>query len=625
MSLPLEDYAFLSNGHSAALVAKNGSVDWLAFPDFDSPACFASLLGTSENGRWSISPRAPFQVERSYIDGTMVLETIFTTASGSCKITDCMLSDDDFPTLARTVEGLSGQVELDMEFIIRFDYGSIVPWVHRNENRDGLHAIAGPDAVVLFSPLKLQGKNLHTELNFKVSAKERISFALSWHQSHIKAPAKKDFWKQTLKTIEWWKKWSGSCLYEGFDEASVHRSLITLKGLIYHPTGAVVAAPTTSLPEEVGGVRNWDYRYSWLRDSSFTLYALLKAGFKDEAICWQDWLHRAVAGTPSQVNIMYGIHGERRLTELELTWLPGYEKSKPVRIGNAAYEQFQLDVFGEILSTASVGWKHGIPIREESWRIQLKMIEFVCANWNQPDEGIWEVRGPRRQFTHSKLMAWVALNCAIEAVTKYKVKGDVEKWIKLRDEIKKEILEKGFNRKLNSFVQYYGSSDLDASLLMMAHVGFLPADDPRLAGTVKAIQKNLTHNGHVIRYHTQTKVDGLPGCDSSFIACSFWLVDNLLRMGKKEEALEHYRAIQKIKNDVGLYAEEFAVSKKRMAGNFPQAFSHIAEVVTAMGFKENGIGAEREHERKFETSSWYCVGDERGYCRSPDLPGNAHP
>lgn len=539
---------------------------------------------------WRISPLGEFQVKRSYIEGTMVLETIFENETGSCKLTDCMILEDEDPTLVRMIEGLTGSMELEMEMFIRFDYGSIVPWVRRNDDEDGIHAVGGPDGLVLYSPIKLEGKNLHSEAHFKIAAGEKKNFTLIWYPSHEVMPMPlKDPCHSIDITIDKWKEWSQQCTYKGFDENSVKRSLITLKGLTYFPTGAIVAAPTTSLPEEIGGVRNWDYRFSWLRDSSFTLYALLKAGYTEEAKCWQNWLHRAVAGTPSQVNIMYGIRGERRLTELELDWLPGYGNSRPVRIGNEAYTQFQLDVYGEILSTASVGWKNGLALRDSTWRIHSKMIEFVCENWDEPDEGIWEVRGPRRHYTHSKLMAWVALNCGIEGILKYHAKGDLEKWTRLRDHIKAEICVKGFNTKLNSFVQSYGSNELDASLLMMAHVGFLEANDPRLIGTVEAIKKNLMKDGHVLRYHTESGVDNLPGGEGSFIPCSFWLVDNLVKIGKGDEALDYYRAIVKIKNDVGLYAEEYSVKNKRMVGNFPQAFSHIAEVVSAMGIQESGI------------------------------------
>lgn len=604
MSRPIEDYALLSDCHSSALVDRDGSIDWLTFPCFDSAACFASILGDKENGRWTFSPKSPFTTKRRYVEDTMVLETTFKTQTGSFTLTDCMLMEDKAPTLVRSVKGLSGEVELEMELIIRFDYGSIVPWVTRNENRNGLHAVGGPDGLVLYSPYKIEGKDLHSYARFTIHAGEERSFTLMWYPSHLAIPCPLENPVRSIdRTIEKWEAWSEKCTYKGFDKEAVRRSLITLKALTYEPTGAIVAAPTTSLPENLGGVRNWDYRFGWLRDSSFTLFALIKGGYTDEAIRWEKWLHRAVAGTPSQVNIMYGIRAERRLMELELDWLSGYENSRPVRIGNGAYSQFQLDVYGEVMATSHLGRKLGIPVNQDSWRIETKMIEFVCEHWHEPDEGIWEVRGPRRHFTHSKLMAWVALNCAIDAVRLFALPGDLVHWVKLRDQIHAEICDKGFNKKINSFVQSYGSSSLDASLLMMGHVGFLPPDDPRMIGTVEAVKKHLMKDGHVYRYRTEDKVDGLPGDEGSFIACSFWLVDNLLKMGRREEALEHYRAIQSIKNDLGLYAEEYLPNKKRMVGNFPQAFSHIAEIVSAMGFddfiKEDLCKAHRsDHQEK---------------------------
>lgn len=588
MSQPLENYALLSDCHSAALVAKDGSIDWLAFPCFDSPACFASLLGNEDNGRWIISPKEHFHSHRNYINDSMVLETQFHTSSGSMKITDCMLMDDEDPTLVRIVEGLKGQVEVDMQIVIRFDYGSIIPWVRTNNEDNGIHAVAGPEALVIYSEVPLKGKNMHTSANFTINAGEKKRFTMIWHPSHKirpKLPSNIDYHLE--RTIASWQAWSSKCTYQGFDKDSVKRSLITLKALTYEPTGAIIAAPTTSLPEELGGVRNWDYRYGWLRDSSFTLYALIKGGYLDEAIRWKDWLHRAVAGTPSQVNIMYGIRAERRLTEIELPWLMGYENSRPVRIGNAAYQQFQLDVFGELLGTSNIGRRHGIPIDENSWKIERHMVDYVCDHWQGPDEGIWEVRGVSRQFTHSKLMAWVALSAAVDAVETHNLFGNVEKWNRVRKQIHQDICEKGFNHKLNSFVQYYGANDLDASLLMMVHTGFLPPQDPRILGTIMAIKNHLMKDGHVIRYKNYGIVDGLPGQDGSFIPCSFWMVDALRVIGRHEEALELYRHLQTVKNDVGLYSEEFSVLHNRMVGNFPQAFTHIAEAISAMGFEEN--------------------------------------
>lgn len=591
MSARIEDYALISDCHSAALVDKEGSINWLSFPCFDSAACFASLLGNKENGKWSISPSGGYKTGRRYIEDTMVLETIFEGSEGSCKLTDCMIAGEKHPTILRTVEGLTGSIELNLELIIRFDYGSIVPWVRKNEEGNGIHAIGGPEALVLYAPVKLEGKQLHTVSTFTVTSGKKMNFSLTWYPSNTERPPFNHALDECReKTITIWKDWTKKCTYKGFDETSVKRSLLTLKALTYEPTGAIVAAPTTSLPEELGGERNWDYRYGWLRDSSFTLYALLHGGYQEEAIRWKEWLLRAVAGTPSQLNIMYGIQAERRLTEVELPWLSGYAQSRPVRIGNAAYEQFQLDVFGEVLSTSLLGMKFGIPVNDNTWRIEKHMVDFVCENWTEPDEGIWEVRGPKRHFTHSKFMAWVALSSAIEALESYGLPGDLERWKILRDKIHQDICEKGFNTKVNSFVQSYDSKELDASLLMMGHYNFLPPDDPRMIGTVEAIMKGLSEGSHVQRYQTKSKVDGLKGTEGSFIACSFWLLDNLRMMGRNEEAMERYQDLQKIKNDVGLYAEEYSVKDKRMVGNFPQAFSHIAEAVSAMGFTETRTG-----------------------------------
>ncbi|MCM2348742.1 MAG: glycoside hydrolase family 15 protein [Bacteriovoracaceae bacterium] len=585
MSWPIENYALLSNCHSAALVGKDGSIDWLCCPCFDSQAFFSALLGTNENGRWLISPQGEYKSTRNYIEDTMVLETYFETPQGSCKITDCMLIEET-PTLIRSVQGISGEVDIEMELIIRFDYGSIIPWVRRNKNDDGIHAVAGPEGLVIYSPVHLHGENLHTKANFKCIPESEHSFVLRWYPSHQSIPSPiRNPQKSILKTINWWKKWANKNKYQGFDRPAVMRSLITLKGLTYKPTGAVVAAATTSLPETLGGIRNWDYRYGWIRDSSLTLMVLLRAGYLEEAIRWNEWLLRAVAGTPSQLNIMYGIRAERRLTEIELDWLPGYENSRPVRIGNAAYEQFQLDVFGELIASAYIGRTFGIPINENAWKIESELINYVCEHWQEPDEGIWEVRGIRRQFTHSKLMAWVALNYAVESVHQFGLPGRVEYWKEIRDKIHQDICTKGFNKKLNSFVQFYGSEELDASLLMMSLVNFLPITDPRIVGTVEAIQKYLMKDGLLLRYIPHSDIDGLQGKEGSFLACSFWLVRNLNLMGRNDEAMELYQRLLSLRNDVGLFAEEFSTLHNRMVGNFPQAFSHIGQIGAAMSFK----------------------------------------
>lgn len=586
MSHPLEDYALISNCHSAALVGKNGSIDWLCFPCFDSAACFAKLLGTHDNGCWQIHPKDQYETKRSYFKDTMVLETIFTTPTGSCRLIDCMLMEHESPTLIRSIEGIKGEVDLEFKLTMRFDYGSIIPWVRRNPDGSGITAIAGPEAIIIYSPIPLHGKNMHTEAAFKVRATEKKSFVLHWYPSHLCAPptlSAPD--QQILKTISWWKNWSSQCTYQGFDEEAVKRSLLTLKALNYEPTGAIVAAPTTSLPEELGGVRNWDYRYGWIRDSSFTLLALLSAGYKEEAIQWNKWLLRAVAGTPSQMNIMYGIRAERRLTELELEWLVGYENSTPVRVGNDAYTQFQLDVYGEFLASIYLAQVNGITLNDNTWRMAKKMIAFVCENWMMPDEGIWEIRGPRKHFTHSKVMAWVALHYGIESALEFNLSCNINEWIKIRDIIHQDICQNGFDPELNSFVQYYGSKELDSSLLLLTHFGFLPAQDPRMIGTIEAVQKYLMKDGLLLRYINKNHIDGLPGLEGSFIACSFWLVRNLNLIGRCDEAMELYTYLQSLRNDVGLFAEEYSVIHKRMLGNFPQALSHIAHINAAMGYQ----------------------------------------
>lgn len=588
MSRPIEDYALISDRFSAALVARDGAMDWLAFPAFDSPACLAALLGNRDHGSWQIHPRGEYQTKRNYVEGTVVLETVFSTSWGKCKLIDCMVLGEKHPTLIRAVEGIEGEVDLHLDLTIRFDYGSIVPWVRRNDDYSGIHAIGGPEALVLYSPEKLMGVGLSTQSDFRVTKGEKKFFILRWHYSHEEMPPPlEDPEFHLQETILHWRQWSNQFQYEGFDRKRVKRSLLTLKALTYEPTGAIVAAPTTSLPETLGGERNWDYRFAWIRDSSFTLFALIKAGYKDEAMRWNQWLLRAVAGTPSQVNLMYGIRGERRLNEFILDWLPGYENSKPVRVGNAAYDQLQLDVFGEMLAASHLGRINGIPTDENTWLVEQHMVDYVSKNWHFPDEGIWEVRGPRQHFTHSKLMAWVAMKYAVEAVREFGLPGDADHWEKVRDKIHADICSNGFNPKLNAFTQSYGSNQLDASILMMGHANFLPHDDPRMVGTVEAIQKHLTEDGHVFRYRAEEDIDGLPGKEGSFIACSFWLVDNLRMMGRVDEALELYKHIRSVSNDLGLFAEEYSPGQKRLVGNFPQAFSHIAQAVSAMGFEPN--------------------------------------
>jgi len=588
MSTPLEDYALLGDCHSAALVSRHGSIDWLCLPRFDSEACFAALLGEPRHGRWSISAAGEPRVQRRYLQGTLVLETEYRTASGACRVLDCMVVDDDHPTLLRVVEGIEGTVTLNLELIVRFDYGSIVPWV-RKLGADGIEAIAGPNTLRLYTRVPLRGENFTTVAEFAVRAGEQHSFALVWYPSHVQPVRPAEDPREALnRTIRWWRSWADRCTYQGLEHEQVLRSLLTLKALIYAPTGGMVAAPTTSLPEQLGGVRNWDYRFCWLRDATFTLYALLSAGYREEAGRWREWLVRAVAGTPNQINIMYGLAGERRLTELELDWLPGYEGSRPVRIGNAAYAQLQLDVFGEVMDALHLARREGLEPSEESWQVQKRMLEYLESAWDRPDEGIWEVRGPRRHFTHSKVMAWVALDRGVQAVRQFGHAGAADRWADLRDRIHAEVCARGFNPGLGSFVQSYEGCELDASLLMMSLVGFLPASDPRIVGTVAAVERLLLQDGFVLRYRPRPEHDGLPGDEGVFLACSFWLADNYILLGRLDEARRLFRRLLDLTNDVGLLAEQFDPKRGRLVGNFPQAFSHIALVNTACNLSRRG-------------------------------------
>jgi len=580
MAARIEDYALLGDCHSAALVSREGSIDWLCLPRFDSGACFAALLGDADHGRWAITPRGGFAAGRRYLPGTMVLETEFRTATGVCRLIDCLVVQDLHPTLVRRVEGVEGHVELGLELVIRFDYGSIVPWVRRLAD-GSLQATAGPDTLVLHAPVPLHGEDLRTRGDFSIAAGQRLDFSLVWHPTHDGHPPPEAPAVGLARTIAWWQAWSARGSYRGKWQGLVERSLLTLKALTYAPSGGIVAAPTTSLPEEIGGVRNWDYRYCWLRDATFTLYALLTCGYREEAKRWREWLVRAVAGTPSQVHIMYGICGERRLTEVELGWLPGYEGSRPVRIGNAAHRQRQLDVFGEVMDTLHLARRSGLEFNEDSWRVQRAMLEYLEGAWREPDEGIWEVRGPSRHFTHSKVMAWVAFDRGIKAVQGFGRPGPLRRWQALRREIHEEVCTRGYDRTLGSFVQSYGSQQLDAALLMMSLVGFLPANDPRIVGTVAQIERTLLHDGLVRRYAPELTNDGLPGGEGVFLACSFWLVDNYVLLGRRAAAERLFARLCGLCNDVGLLAEEYDPRAQRLLGNFPQALSHIALVNTA--------------------------------------------
>ncbi|MFO0575382.1 MAG: glycoside hydrolase family 15 protein [Polyangia bacterium] len=607
MAARIEDYALIGDCRSAALVSRSGSIDWLCLPRFDSAACFAALLGAPEHGRWLLTAAAPdpsgapgepdnrVQIRRRYRGDSLVLETEYVTDSGRCRVLDCMLLDAPAPTLVRRVEGLRGEVTMRQELIIRFDYGSIVPWVRRCDGE--LLAVGGPDSLRLRTPVPLHGQGLTTIGEFTIRAGESVDLLLCWHASHEPPPPwPADVTAAVAATQEQWQRWAERCQspLQGAVREAVVRSLIVLKALTYAPTGGIVAAPTTSLPEWPGGVRNWDYRFCWLRDSTFTLYALLSAGYREEAERWRAWLVRALAGTPDQVNIMYGLAGERRLTETELPWLPGYEGSRPVRVGNAAYAQLQLDIFGEVMDTLQLARRSGLVQDQSAWCVQKKMLEHLGRVWDQPDEGIWEVRGGKRHFTHSKVMAWLAFDRSIDAVEESGLDGPVERWRALRDRIHADICEKAYSPERGCFTQSYGSTELDAALLMMGLVGFLPHDDPRLRRTVAAIEQDLLHDGLLLRYRTERVEDGLPPSEGVFLACSFWLVDSYALLGRDDEAQALFERLLTLRNDVGLLAEEYDPRARRQLGNFPQAFSHISLVNAAFNLHgSKGPAADR--------------------------------
>ncbi|MDP9147942.1 MAG: glycoside hydrolase family 15 protein [Acidobacteriota bacterium] len=593
MSSRIEDYGMIGDCNTAALVSREGSIDWLCLPSFDSAACFASLLGDSENGRWLIAPACEVKsIHRKYREDTLILETTFETDGGAVTLVDCMTPTTSTADLVRLVVGARGQVPMNMELIIRFDYGSIVPWVRRT--KDGLTAIAGPDTVRLRAPVELCSENFKTVAEFSVSAGQKIPFDLVWYSSHRDEPQPLDAEKVIQETEDWWRKWIGQNKFTGNSKDAVKRSLITLKALTFAPTGAIVASPTTSLPELIGGVRNWDYRFCWVRDATLSLRAMVVAGYLEEAKAWREWLIRAVAGKPSELNIVYGLRGERRLTELELPWLAGYENSKPVRTGNAAYNQLQLDVYGEIADTLYLCRQSGLqPDKDTSTGVGLALIEHLEGAWQEPDEGIWEVRGPRRNFTHSKMMAWVAMDRAVKSAEQGWVPNPpLERWRAVRSKIHEEVCSKGFDAELNSFVQFYGTKHLDASLLMMAIVGFLPPNDPRIRGTVEAIEKGLlSKDGFVRRYTTDESVDGIPHGEAAFLPCTYWLADNYAFQGRPEEAMAVFDRLLAIRNDLGLLSEEYDPVEKRLLGNFPQAFSHFGMVNTAYNLTANGASA----------------------------------
>jgi GH15 family glucan-1,4-alpha-glucosidase len=581
MSTPIEDYAVIGDCETAALVSRSGSIDWLCWPRFDSGACFAALLGRPEHGRWLIAAadRAA-RVTRCYRDDTLILETRIETSHGAVTVIDFMPPRGHCSDVVRLVKGERGTVRMRLELILRFDYGLTIPWVTRLPD-GSLNAIAGPSRVVLRTPVEVQGKDLTTVAEFDVAAGDVIPFVLTHGDSHRDPPEPVDPNAALSETEAFWREWASRNRSTGEWGDCVMRSLITLKALTFAPTGGIVAAPTTSLPEQLGGPRNWDYRFCWLRDATLTLLALMNAGYYDEAGAWRDWLLRAAAGAPAQLQIMYGLAGERRLVEFDVPWLPGYEESMPVRIGNAAHGQLQLDVYGEVMDALHQARGGGLKASEADWAFQRTLLQHVEKIWHQPDEGIWEVRGGRRHFTHSKVMAWVALDRGIRAAESFGLKGPLDRWRTLRQHIHREVCERGFNRTIGSFVQSYDSRDLDASLLLLPTVGFLPPSDARVRGTINAIERRLMVNGFVMRYDSHSGVDGLPGGEGAFLACSFWLADAYAMLGRVDDARALYERLLALRNDVGLLAEEYDPVTKRFVGNFPQAFSHVAMVNTA--------------------------------------------
>ena len=597
--MKIEDYALIGDCHSAALVGRDGSIDWLCWPRFDSAACFAALLGKPENGRWKIFPAAKdVSVRRRYRKDSLILETEFETADGAATLIDFMPARGEHCQLVRIVAGTRGRMAMDLEFILRFDYGASVPWVVRLPEGDGIRAIAGPEMAVLRSPVPLEGKNLTTVGHFEVREGERVAFVLSHGASHLAPPKPIDPENALAETEKFWQAWCARCTVGGEWSGIVRRSLITLKALTYAPTGGVVAAPTTSLPEQLGGVRNWDYRFCWLRDATLTLLALMGGGYYEEASCWRDWLVRAVAGSPSQMQIMYGIAGERRMPEWTIPWLAGYEGAAPVRVGNAAAGQLQLDVYGEVMDALHQARKQGIARNDAAWDLQRALLEHLETCWQDPDEGLWEVRGPPRHFTHSKMMCWVAFDRAVRAVEQHGLPGPVEHWRELRQQIHDQVCARAWRPQLDSFAQSYDSDELDASLLLMLTTGFLPASDPRVRGTVEAIQRDLTVDGFVVRYRTRKSLDGLPPGEGVFLACSFWLADALCLLGRGDEARALFERLTSLCNDVGLLAEEYQPGVARQLGNFPQAFSHVALVNTAMNLSAHAKPAEQRSEKK---------------------------
>ncbi|WP_369242980.1 glycoside hydrolase family 15 protein [Streptomyces sp. R21] len=592
----IEDYALIGDMQTAALVCRDGTVDWLCLPRFDSHAIFAGLLGTDEHGFWRLGPahaadaEPPRASRRSYRGDSLILESEWDTPRGTVRVTDFMPPRDGAPQLIRIVEGVTGRVPMRSALRMRFSYGRVVPWVHKHEGRTV--AVAGPDSVWFDTACETYGKALTTYADFTVAPGDRIAFTISWEPSHKQPPALPEPEQSLEATEEFWREWVEQCTYHGPYREAVVRSLITLKALTYAPTGGIVAAPTTSLPEEIGGVRNWDYRYTWLRDAAITLSSLLRTGYREEARAWREWLLRAVAGDPENLQIMYGIAGERELGEAELDWLPGYENSGPVRVGNGAAHQLQLDVYGEVTEALHLAHMTGLSRNDYASLLQLKLIRYLEDHWDQPDEGIWEVRGPRRHFVHSKVMAWVAVDRTIKLIESGDADGPLEKWRELRDDIHRDVCEKGYDKERNTFTQSYGSKELDASLLLIPQMGFLPPDDKRVIGTIEAIQRELsTEDGFILRYPTSGEdagVDGLEGDEGAFLACSFWMADDLAMIGRVDEARKLFEKLLALRNDLGLLAEEWDPRLQRQVGNFPQAFSHVPLIDTALRLTASG-------------------------------------
>lgn len=588
----IEDYALIGDCQTAALVARDGSIDWLCLPRFDSEACFAALLGGPEHGRWLLAPRG--QVKRSaraYRDGTLILDTTFDTDGGAVTITDCMPTREVAPRVVRIVRGVRGRVPMRTEIVVRFDHGSVVPWVRKVHN--GIHAIAGPSCIRIQSDVPLRGERMTTVADFEVAEGETVSFSLTWYPSHAKEPHDVDPAAVLDKTERSWREWASQCTYQGDWHGVVLRSLVTLKGLTHGATGGIIAAPTTSLPEAAGGVRNWDYRYCWVRDATFTLLALVANGYLEEARQWREWMLRAVAGDPSKLQIMYAVDGARRIPEWDVDWLPGYEASRPVRIGNAASGQRQLDVYGELLDAMYQCHRVGLPPEPAAWNLQRALLEYLESRWEQPDSGIWEVRGAERQFTHSKVMAWVAFDRGIKTIEGLGTRGPLGRWHAVRQRIHEDVCREGFDAGLGAFVHHYGSKMLDASLLLIPLVGFLPPSDARVRGTVRAVEQQLMEHGLVRRYEADPAIDGLPAGEGAFLACSFWLADNWALAGRLPEARGLFERLISLRNDVGLLPEEYDAVGHRFVGNFPQAFSHVALLNTAHNLALAGGGSGR--------------------------------